>query len=169
MDAIEAIMTRRSIRRYTSTPVPEALVTQLLEAAMAAPSANNQQPWQFMIIDDRSLLDAITKVHPYSQMLKEAPLALLICGDMQLTRHSQFWVQDCSAATENVLVAARALGLGSVWMGCYPNEERAGGLQRLFGLPNSIVPLALIAIGYPAEEKGPANRYNPERVHHNQW
>ncbi|MBN1919672.1 MAG: nitroreductase family protein [Anaerolineae bacterium] len=169
MDAIEAIMTRRSIRRYSGTPVQEALVTQLLETAMAAPSANNQQPWHFIVIDDRALLDAITKVHPYSQMLKEAPLAIMICGDTQLARHSQYWVQDCAAATQNVLVAARALGLGSVWMGCYPNEERAGGLQRLFKLPDSVIPLALIAIGYPAEEKGAANRYNPDRVHRNQW
>ncbi len=169
MDAIEAIMSRRSIRRYTGTPVPEALITQLLEAAMAAPSAGNQQPWQFVVIDDRTLLDAITEVHPYSQMLKEAPMALLICGDTESARHAKFWVQDCSAATQNVLVAARALGLGSVWLGCYPDEARAAGLRGLLGLPDSVIPLALIALGYPAEEKGPANRYRSERVHRNKW
>ncbi len=169
MDAMEAIMTRRSIRRYTGTPVPEALITQLLEAAMAAPSAGNQQPWQFVVIDDRELLDAIPELHPYSQMLKEAPLAILVCGDTRLARHSGYWVQDCSAATQNLLVAARALGLGSVWLGCYPNEERVAGLRRLLGLPDEVIPMALIALGYPAEEKGAAQRYNPERVHHNTW
>lgn len=169
MDAIEAIMTRRSIRRYQDKPVPEALITQLLEAAMAAPSASNQQPWQFVVIDDRKLLDMIPSIHPYSQMLKEAPLAILVCGDMRLARHSGYWVQDCSAATENILLAARALGLGSVWLGCHPNDDRCAGLRELLKLPEEVIPLALIAVGYPAEEKGPAQRYNPERVHRNTW
>ncbi|MBN1261068.1 MAG: nitroreductase family protein [Anaerolineae bacterium] len=169
MDALENIMTRRSIRRYQDELISEDIVTQLLQAAMAAPSAGNQQPWHFVVIDDRALLDAIPEFHPYAQMLREAPLAIMICADLQNERHSGYWVQDCSAATQNLLLAAHALGLGAVWLGCYPREDRIAGLQNLFKLPESIVPLCVVSIGHPAEEKGPANRYNLERVHRNGW
>ena len=169
MDAMENILSRRSIRHYTAEPVSEETIQQLLEAAMSAPSANNRQPWQFIVIDDRALLDAITKVHPYAQMLKEAPLAILVCGDLQLAQHRGYWPLDCSAATENLLLAAHALGLGAVWLGVYPNEKRMAGVRRLTRLPEHVEPLSLISIGYPAEQKPPSNRYNAERVHRNAW
>ena len=169
MDAMENILSRRSIRRYTTEPVSEETIKQLLEAAMSAPSANNQQPWQFVVIDDRELLDAITEVHRYAQMLKEAPLAILVCGDLQRAKHRDYWPLDCSAATENLLLAAHALGLGAVWLGVYPNEKRMEGVRRLVRLPEQVEPFSLISIGYPAEQKPPANRYNAERVHRNQY
>ena len=169
MDAMEAILSRRSIRRYTSKPVPEELIKELLEAAMSAPSASNQQPWQFVIIDDRRILDEIPKFHPYASMLKEAPLAIAVCGDESLATMSGYWVQDCSAATQNILIAANAKGLGAVWLGVYPREERAKTAQKLLGLPEHVVPLCFISIGYPAEEKPPSNRYDESRVHRNRW
>lgn len=169
MEAMEAILSRRSIRRYTGEPVPEEVIRELLEAAMSAPSASNEQPWQFVIIDDRRILDEIPGFHPYAHMLKEASWAIAVCGDMNLETVRGFWVQDCSAATQNILIAANAKGLGAVWLGVYPHESRAKTVQKLLGLPEQVIPLCLISIGYPAEQKPPANRYSESRVHHNQW
>jgi len=166
---MEAILSRRSIRRYTGEPVPEELIKELLEAAMSAPSASNQQPWQFVIIDDRRILDEIPKFHPYAHMLKEASWAIAVCGDLDLVSMNGYWIQDCSAATQNILIAAHARGLGAVWLGVYPREERVKTVQKLLGLPEHVIPLCFISVGYPAESKPPSNRYNESRVHHNQW
>jgi len=165
---LDMILSRRSIRAYTPEPVTEEQIEQLLRAAMSAPSANNEQPWQFVVIDDRALLDIIPDdVHPYSQMLKEAPLAILICGEPRRQHHAGFWEQDCAAATENLLLAAHALGLGAVWLGVHPREKRVEGLRRLLRLPDDLIPFALIAVGHPAEKKPPADRYDPARVRRN--
>ncbi|MBO3804054.1 MAG: nitroreductase family protein [Candidatus Brockarchaeota archaeon] len=169
MDALEAILSRRSIRRYGRREVPDEVVEKLLAAAMSAPSAGNEQPWHFVVIKDRELLDAIPRFHPYSQMLKEAPLAVLVCGDPALEKHAGFWVQDCSAATQNLLIAAHALGLGGVWLGVYPLEERVKGIRNLLKIPERIIPFALVSLGYPEEKKPPANRYDSSRVHINAW
>ncbi|MGC9357393.1 MAG: nitroreductase family protein [Anaerolineae bacterium] len=170
MEALEAILTRRSIRRYTAEPISEETVRKLLEAACSAPSANNQQPWAFVVIDDRELLDTIPdQVHPYSKMLKEAPLAILVCGVSGRERHPGYWEQDCAAATENLLLAAHGLGLGAVWLGVHPREQRVEGMRRLLGIPDDVVPFSLISIGHPAEEKPPSDRYDAHRVHHNRW
>ncbi len=169
MDILEAIRTRRSIRKYTADPVSEADLRELLEAAMSAPSAGNEQPWEFIVIDDRETLDAIPAFHPYAAMLKQAPAAILICGDLEREKYRGFWVQDCSAAIENLLLAAHGKGLGAVWLGVYPVEDRVAATRELFGLPPHVVPLAFIALGHPAEEKGPADRYNETRVHHNRF
>lgn len=169
MDLLEAILSRRSIRKYTEKEVMSATVEKLLRAAMSAPSAGNQQPWQFLVIDDQELLTAIPSVHPYARMVEEAALAILVCGDLELERHAGFWVQDCSAATENLLLAAHALGLGAVWVGVYPREARVTGLQELLSLPEHLIPFSLIPIGYPAEEKPPSQRYQKSRVQHNRW
>ena len=169
MDAMEAILSRRSIRRYTDQPVSEEVVEELLKAGMSAPSAGNQQPWQFIIITSRELLDEIPRLHPYASMLPQAKVAILVCGDIQAESFKGYWIQDCSAATENILIAAHAKGLGAVWLGIYPREERVKALQKLLKLPEHIVPLSLISIGYPAEKKPPANRFDSSRVHHNGW
>ncbi len=169
MDAMEAILSRRSIRQYTAEPVPQEAITGLLEAAMSAPSAGNQQPWHFVVVDDRKLLDEVPRYHPYAQMLPQARVAILVCGDLELETHPGYWVQDCAAATENMLVAARASGLGAVWLGIYPRQERVEAIQKLFALPENVIPLCLVAIGYPAEQKPPASRYNAARVHYNRW
>jgi len=169
MDAIEAILTRRSIRKFAAKPVSEQTVHELLNAAMNAPSSANGQPWQFVVITDRKILDDIPKFHPYSTMLKEAPLAFVVCGDLNLTKGTEVWVQDCSAATENLLIASHALGLGAVWLGVYPLDERVNGVRKLLNLPAHIMPLCIIAAGYPAETKPTADRFKQERVHLNYW
>ena len=169
MDVIQTILSRRSIRKYTSQPVPQELIDELLKAAMSAPSAGNEQPWHFVVIRDRKVLNEIPKSHPYSKMLKEASAAILVCGDLEEERHKGFWIQDCSAATQNILIAAHAKGLGAVWLGVYPREERIDGLRKLLGIPEHVMPLSLISIGYPAEQKPPADRYDTSRIHNDRW
>lgn len=169
MEAMEAILGRRSIRKYKAQPVPENLLKELLEAGMAAPSAGNERPWHFIVLDDRNLLEAIPKFHPYSQMLKEAPVAIVVCGDLSMEVHQGYWVQDCSAATENILVAARALGLGAVWLGVHPVRERVESMRKLLSLPDHVIPLCVVSLGYPAEEKPPAGRYDETRIRKNGW
>lgn len=166
---MEAILSRRSIRRYTQENVPEEVIQELLEAGMSAPSSGNQQPWQFIVIDDRKILDEIPKHHPYAQMLMEAPMAIAVCGDLHLEKNKGMWVQDCSAATENILIAAHAKGLGAVWLGVYPREKRILALRQLLNIPEHVMPLSIVAIGYPREQKPPVNRFKKERIHYNQW
>ena len=165
----DPVLGRRSIRKYTREPVPDESVELLLRAAMSAPSAGNEQPWEFVVIHDRQLLDHIPSVHPYSHMLKEAPLAILVCADLSRKKYEQYWIQDCAAATENILVEAAALGLGSVWLGVYPMDTRVEGIRRILGLPEHVVPFSLVAIGHPAETKPPADRYDAARVHCDGW
>jgi len=169
VDAIEAILSRRSIRRYTPQAVPEGMIRPLLEAAMSAPSAGNEQPWHFVVITERRILDEIPRFHPYSEMVKEASAAILVCGDLRLEKYKDHWVQDCSAATQNLLLAAHAEGLGAVWVGIYPTEERVMRMRRLLGLPSHVVPLCLVPLGYPAEQIPRVDRYDPSRVHYNRW
>jgi nitroreductase len=169
MDALQAIMSLRSVRLYTADPVDEKTVETLLRAAMQAPSARNAQPWHFIVITERSVMEAIPKFHPYANMLLNAPLAILVCGDQAVEEDPEYINQDCSAATQNILLAAHALGLGAVWLGVYPRSKRVQELRKLLNIPSRIVPVALIAIGHPAEEKMDIDRYKPERVYYNTW
>ena len=169
MEAIEAILTRRSIRKYSEKEISPERIKQLLEAAMQAPSANNCQPWHFVIISDKKTLTAIREFHPGAQMLNEASCAILICGYLKLQSYKTYWAVDCGAATQNLLIAAHAIGLGAVWLGVYPRDERMNPIKKLFNLPENIQPFALVSIGYPAEEKEMVYRYKPERVHYEKW
>ena len=169
MDALTTIFSRRSIRLYTTKPVSREMVNEILRAAMSAPSAGNERPWHFIVLTDRAVLDAIPKFHPYSAMLKHAQAAILVCGDVTLEKHKGCWTLDCAAATENILLAAHAKGLGAVWCGVYPNEDRVANLKRLLNLPEHIVPFSLIPLGFPAEEKEAPDRFDGSRVHENRW
>ncbi len=169
MDALDAIMTRRSVRRFSSEPVDDATIGALLAAAMQAPSAANEQPWRFVVIDDRAALDAIPSFSPYAASVRGAPLGILVCADTRNLPFSGFWVQDCSAAIQNLLLAAHALGLGGVWTGVYPLEDRVAGFARHCRLPDGVVPVGFIVLGRPAEEPAPQDRYSADRVHRNAW
>ncbi len=169
MEAIEALMTRRAVREFTSEPVSPAQLDTILRASMHAPSACNQQPWHFVVVDTRAQLDAIASVHPYAQMLKQAPLAVVVSADLTLETCPGNWAIDCSAAMENLLLAAHALGLGGVWVGIHPVEERVKDIRAVLCLPNYIMPLCLAAIGYPAGPLQKVDRYKAERVHKNRW
>ncbi len=165
----DVIISRRSIRKYTSDPINHEQIESLLEAAMYTPSANNLQPWHFIVVNEREMLNKIMLAHPYANMLKDAPLAIVVCADAAIEKMEGYWVQDCSAATQNILLAAHAMELGSVWLGVYPREERMKAFSALFKLPNNIHVLSIIAIGHPKEQKPIPARYIKERIHINQW
>jgi nitroreductase len=169
MDALTTIFSRRSIRLYTTKPVSREMVNEILRAAMSAPSAGNERPWHFIVLTDRNILDAIPKFHPYSAMLKHAQVAILVCGDLTLEKNKGYWTLDCAAATENVLLAAHAKGLGAVWCGVYPTEDRVANLKKLLSLPEHVVPFSLVPLGFPAEEKQAPDRFDGSRVHENRW
>lgn len=162
-------MTRRSIRRYSDREIEEEKVQSLLRAAMQAPSGHNYQPWHFIVITDRKILDAIPEFQPYAKMIRQAPLGVVVCGDTGIEESVEYINTDCSAATQNLLLAAHEMGLGAVWIGIYPREERVEGMRRLLSLPERIVPITLISLGYPAEDKEPEDRFQEERVHRNRW
>ncbi|HGY54528.1 MAG TPA: nitroreductase family protein [Caldithrix abyssi] len=169
MDALETIFTRRSIRRFKKEPVSEEVIEQLLRAGMQAPSARNTQAWQFIVLNERSLLHAIADFHPFASMLNEAPSAIAICGDKRDEPHEGYLAVNCAAATQNILLAAHALGLGAVWIGIYPRENRIQKLSALLHLPDFILPISLVAFGHPAEQKSPADRFDVSKVHYNTW
>ena len=169
MDTLDAIRTRRSIRKYQDKPVPEELIHHILSAAMMAPSARNAQPWQFVVITNRKLLAEIPEVNPNAWMAQRAPVAILVCGDLSLEKSPGYWVVDCAAAVQNLLLAAHALGLGAVWTGIFPREDRIDGFRQLLNLPENVVPHSLVPLGYPDEQPASRDRYRAERVHRDGW
>ncbi len=169
MDALQTILSRQSVREYTGDAIPESTVEALLRAAMNAPSAGNEQPWHFLVIRDRETLEEIARIHTYAQMLRSAPLALLICGDLRLSRFPGTWVQDCAAATQNVLLAAQSFGLGGVWVGVHPVSEREAAFRRLLGIPAEVVPFSLVPIGHPAAWEPREDRFDAARIHRERW
>ncbi|MGE0090789.1 MAG: nitroreductase family protein [Bacteroidales bacterium] len=169
MEIIEGIITRRSIRKYTDKKISSDKVSEILNAAMHTPSARNQQPWHFLVITDKKILNQLAEIHPYAKMLTQAQLAILVCGDETLELSSGYWVVDCSAATQNILLAAHGLGIGAVWLGLHPREERKSAIRELFKLPTHIQPLSLISLGYPDEKRSVSDRFKPERIHYNAW
>ena len=165
MDVMQAIYERRSVRKYTDEPVSDDTVRELLGAAMMAPSAGNAQPWQFVVIRDRKALESVKSFSPYAGMAAQAPLGILVCGDRSLEKYPDYWVQDCSAAVQNLLLAVHAKGLGAVWTGVHPKEDRVEGFRNLCKLPEQVVPLAFLVIGVPDQKPRREDRYKPERVH----
>ena len=169
MDAIQAIISRRSIRKYKDKKIEQNTIKELLKIGMSAPSAGNQQPWHFVVINNNDILKEIPKFHPHSKMLNQASTAILLCIDKKLETHKEMGIQDCSAATQNILIAANAMKLGAVWLGICPRQERMEGIRNLLKIPENIIPFSLISLGYPNEEKPIENRYNESRVHYDKW
>lgn len=159
------ILARRSIRAFTSEPVTEEQITRLLEAAMAAPSGRNSKPWHFVAVTQREMLNRLV-FKSAADMLAQATLCICVCGEPAA---SEFWVQDCSAATENILLAATGMGLGSVWIGVHPNPNQEQAVRDILGIPGHITPLNLIAIGHPAEQRPARTQYDESRVHRERW
>ena len=170
--AINNIMTRTSIRQYTDEPVSKENIETMLRAGMAAPTAVNRQPWHFVVINSKEKLAELAGDGPRGGMLKKAALAIVVCGNMDKALQGQgqgFWVQDCSAATENILLAANALGLGAVWTGLYPDENRVASVAKVLKLPQTFIPLCTIVIGHPAEQPQPKDKWKPENVSYNEF
>lgn len=169
METIKAILTRRSIRKYADKAIAAEHYEVMLKAAMHAPSARNRQPWHFILINERPVLKSLSEVSPSWKMLDEAAGAIVICGDPELEESESFIIQDCSAATQNILLAAHELGLGTVWLGVHPKEDRLIPLKNILHIPEHIVPVSMIAIGNPAEEREQPDRYNTGRIHQDRW
>lgn len=165
------IFGRRSIRVFKPGAVDDATVRRLLEAAMAAPSAVAKDPWRFVVIRDRTTLGRLAEVLSNGQMLHQAALAIVVCGDLEAAHDRQlsYLLQDCAAAIENLLLAAHALGLGACWLGIHPRAHRLRRVSELLALPASIIPVACVALGHPGEFKEPRTRYHPDYVHFEQW
>ena len=169
MKVMEAILKRRSIRQFTDQPIAKDDLTTLLRAAMMAPTARNCQEWEFVVVQNKDTFKKMMHVHPYAKMLEQAACAIVVCGNTQREHAPGYWMADCGAATQNILLAATSLGIGSVWLGVYPNEERMEGLAKLLGLPDYVKPLNIIALGYPNEKKEDVDRFDPAKIHNEKW
>lgn len=169
--ALDVIATRTSVRAYRDCPVGADTVELLLRAAMAAPSAMNRQPWVFVVITDAARRAAMAAELPYCKMAATAPLLIAVCGDKAkfIEDAPEYWVQDCSAATENILLAAHALGLGAVWTGVYPVQDRVEMVSKALGLPEGIIPLNIICIGHPDSDNPAKDKWDPAKVHYNMF
>lgn len=172
MDVFEAILSRRSIRKFQAQPVAQEKIDALVAAAFNAASAFGERSWHVVVMRDRARLDAIPEFHPHAKMLLEAPLGMAVCTDLKRDVHRPgmgYWIQDCAAATQNILLAATAQGLGSCWIGIHPRPERKEALRKLLGLPDHIEPFCVIALGYPNEIGHPPDACGPDRVHYDRW
>lgn len=171
---LDNIANRKSVRSYTSQPVSDEMVEKLLRAAMAAPSAMNVQPWEFVVVKDRATLDTLASRLRYAKMLAQAPLAIVVCADTVSTdkngnlRENDLWMDDASAATENLLLAAEALGLGAVWTAAC-DRERSDIVREVLGIPDSCMPLSVVPVGYPAGREQPKDKWKPEKIHYEKW
>lgn len=168
---LENIHNRKSVRQFTSEPVSDEHIQTMLKAAMAAPTAVNYQPWRFVVITEREQLDAMAEVLPFAKMLKQAPLAIVVCGETTWFdgNENPFWQQDCSAATQNLLLTAEALGLGAVWTAVYPDPQRTNELSAFLGLPSNVLPLCTIPIGHHDGTAQPKDKWKPENIHYGKW
>lgn len=169
MDVIEAIETRRSIRSFKGDKIEPEKIEKLLSLAMCAPSAGNQQPWHFIVIDDEKVKNDIANLHPYAKMLFDAPVGIVVLGDTNLEKYKGYWVQDCSAAIMNILTAAPSLDLQTVWCGIYPSEDRVVEFKNYFNLPDNIIPLALIVLGYSDRKGFKVDRFKRDRIYYNKF
>ncbi len=166
------IMTRNSVRKYIGKPIEEEKIEKVLRAGMAAPSAGNKQPWSIIVVNDKAALARLGEALPYAKMTSGADIALVVCGDLSKGfggKESEYWIQDCSAMTENILLAAHALGLGAVWTGVYPMQERMDIVSKELGLPENVIPLNVIPMGYPDGEIPVKDKWIPSNVRYNKW
>lgn len=170
-EKLACIFGRRSVRSYTNAQVDDNTLRLLLEAAMAAPSAVAKDPWRFVVVRQPSTLSKIASVLPNGRFLAKAAVGIVVVGDIEVAHDKQlsYLLQDCSAAIENLLIAASILGLGACWLGVHPREDRIRRIREILCLPENIVPVAMISMGYPAEQKEPRTRYAEKYVHHERW
>ena len=167
--ALETIHARKSVRTYTNEPVSQEQVETLLRAAMAAPSGMNLQPWRFVVVTDEAIKEKLAG--GFNKMIAKAPVAIVVCG--KTTRktggENRNWTADCAAATENLLLAAEAVGLGAVWTACYPYEDRMNPAIEALGLPEDVKPYCIVPVGHPGGKEKPKDKWKPENIHYNKW
>lgn len=171
-ETLKTIYNRKSVRNFLDKPVSNSLLTELMKAGMAAPTARNEQPWSFIGVTSRELLNELANRLPYAKMLNHAPAAIVVCGVPTVPGADappEYWVQDCSAATQNILLAAESLGLGAVWTSAYPHNDRIFCVIQTLGLPDGVIPLNVIPIGYPDGQDKPKDKFKPENIVWNEW
>ena len=171
-EPMRTILARRSIRKYTKEPCSKQHLKILLQCAMAAPSAGNRKPWCFVVVTVRETIDKLAEMHEHGKMLFEAPLCIVVCADMAKAHEGEshdLWIQGCSAATENILLAATGLGLGAVWLGVHPRRDLKEAVKTILAIPDKVVPFCLVAVGHPAEAKDPRTQYDEAAVHYERW
>jgi nitroreductase len=171
-NTLEIIHQRKSVRNYTDQKVEKEKLEALVKAGMAAPTAVNKQPWAFVVIDDKEVLNQLGDALPYAKMAKKAGGAIIVCGDLSKALEGweqEFWIQDCSAATQNILLAAESMGLGAVWTAAYPAKDRMKSVIDILNLPKHIIPLNVIPIGYPKGIEKPKDKWKPENMHWQKW
>jgi nitroreductase len=169
MDILEGIFTRRSVRKFTGKPVTEEQLKTILKAGFCAPSAGNQQPWQFVVVREKKVLEDIVNFHKYARMLPSAGCGIVVCGDRQRQGSEGFLLEDCAAAIENMWLAAHGQGLGAVWCGLYPNTEISIPMGKLLKLPETVVPVGLLVVGNKGEDRGFIDRWDENKIHYDQW
>lgn len=171
-ETLKTIMNRKSVRAYKEGAIPKEQLELIVKAGMAAPTAVDKRPWEFIVITDRALLKKLSDVLPYAKMAEKAGAAILVAGDLDKQnggRDSVYWIMDCSAAIQNILLAVESLGLGAVWTAVYPNTDRVDPVRKLIKMPSTVVPLALIPIGIPTGAEKPKDKWNPKQLHWNGW
>lgn len=169
---IKSIMSRTSVRSYTDQTIQKKDLETIVKTGMSAPTAVNKQPWAFVVIDNKEMMNKLAEQLKNASMLKNAAAAIVVCGDLSLAltgEGQEYWIQDCSAATENILLAAHSMGFGAVWCGIYPNKERMKVLYSELSLPENVIPLNIIPIGVPDKKNEPKDKWKPERLHWNKW
>lgn len=171
-ETMKTIMNRRSVRTYSAAPVSGEQLNDLVRAGMAAPTAVDARPWDFIVITDKALLARLAGALPYAKMTEQAAAAIIVTGDLRRQyggEDAAYWLMDCCAATENILLAAESLGLGAVWTAVYPEADRVAAVRKLLGIPAHVMPLNLIPIGVPAAKPKAGDKYNAGLVHKDRW
>jgi len=165
--AIENMLNRKSVRKYSDKEVEQEKIDLILKSAMSAPSAMNKQPWEILVVTDKKKLEQISKDIPNASYSKSSQLVIIVCGDKKI--NEKFWIQDCCAVTENILLSVESLELGAVWCAVYPFEDKVEKIQKLFNMPENVIPLNVIPIGYPANKENSKQKYDSNKIHINNW
>jgi nitroreductase len=171
-ETLKTIFSRKSVRKYKNEPIEKDKIILLVKAGMAAPSAVDKRPWDFIVVTDKKILKELSDKLPYAKMTQNAAVAIIVCGNIEKQyqgKDSVFWIMDCSAATENILIAAESLGLGAVWTAVYPEKERINSVKKILNIPENVIPLNVIPIGIPLSTEMPKNKYDPSQLHFNKW
>jgi len=171
-DTLKTIFARKSVRSYRSDAVPDEKLQMLVRAGMAAPTAVDKRPWEFVVVTDRAVLKQLADALPYAKMADRAAAAIIVGGDVRKQwggMESDYWIMDCSAATQNILLAAESMGLGAVWTAVYPEDSRVRAVRQILGIPPHVVPLNLIPVGVPAGREKAKDKYDPKQLHWNKW
>ncbi|MHA1907481.1 MAG: nitroreductase family protein [Candidatus Thorarchaeota archaeon] len=169
MEILDAIYTRRSIRKFELKDVSDDVLKKILRAGMSAPNSGNQRLWQFVVVKDRGQMEKLVDAYPYAKMLRDVPFAIIVCFDKSREKYEERWQMDCAAASLNILLAAHGLGLAGLWLELYPVDDHVNAVRDSFGMPGHVVPFAALAIGHPAEEKPGVDRYEEDLVHYDSW